>query len=126
MTDYTPEHRVATNPLLTNKTYDQLKKLVTIGLPAFGTFYVTVAALWSLPNPEAVAATTLALSTFLGLLLGAAGRSYVKSEAGIDGEIVVSENEDGVKVASMVLKKYENPADVVKQDKVTFAVRKQD
>jgi hypothetical protein len=130
MTDVTPVQE--TKPMLSNQTYDLLKKLVTLALPAFGTLYVTIAALWGLPNPEAVAGTVLALGTFLGVLLNVAGRSYAVSKADFqevdpvdtDGEIVVTENPDGSKSADLVLKNYENPADIVAQDRVTFSVRK--
>lgn len=125
MTDHysDPMESKESTPMLSNSTYDTLKRLVTIGLPAFGTLYVTVAALWGLPNPEAVAGTVLAVSTFLGVLLNVAGRRYTAAEEETDGEIVVSEV-DGVKKADLILKKYEDPADVVAQDKVTFTVRK--
>lgn len=111
-------------PLLSDATYDLLKKLVTLGLPAFGVLYVTVAALWGLPNPEAVSGTVLAVATFLGVLLNIAGRSYEASDANYDGVITIHEDEDGVKQAGLQLKNYVDPAQVVQQDSATFKVLK--
>lgn len=123
MSDYTPDHAAKqTSPLLSNSTYDALKKVVTLGLPAFGTFYVTIAQIWGLPNPEGVAATCLALATFLGVVLNLAGRAYERSDAKYDGQLDVFDKEDGTKAASLVLKNYENPADIVKQNEVVFKV----
>lgn len=130
MNEYVPEHASPLNalnndkPLLSNQTYDMLKKLVTLGLPAFGVLYVTVAGLWGLPNPEAVSGTVLAVATFCGVLLNIAGRSYEKSDANIDGVITVHEDADGVKQAGLMLKNYEDPAAVVRQDTATFKVLK--
>ena len=127
MTDYQPEHAPKkTHPLLSNKTYDQLKKLVTLGLPAFGTLYIALADLWALPNPEAVAGSCLALATFFGVILNLAGRTYTPPAEQVDGEIVVSTNDEGVKQAALILKNYENPAEVVAQEKVTFVVRQEE
>lgn len=110
-------------PILSNWVYDQLKRFVTLILPAFGTFYVTIAPVWNLPNPEAVAATTLALATFLGVVLNISGRVYDKSDDKYDGVIEVTTDEDGVKHAGLILKNYENPADVVNQKQAVFKVQ---
>lgn len=127
-TNYEPKHGAleALNdqkPMLSNQTYDTLKRFVTLGLPAFGVLYVTVAALWGLPNPEAVASTCLAVATFCGVLLNIAGRSYEKSDDMYDGVINVrTDPESGIKQAALVLKNFENPADVVTQSEARFKV----
>lgn len=56
--------------MITGKLYDYLKWIAQVILPALGTLYVALAALWDLPAPEAVAGTILAIDTFLGALLG--------------------------------------------------------
>ena len=63
---------------MNNKLYDRLKFLAQIALPALGTLYVTLAAIWDLPAPQEVAATILALDTFLGVLLGLQASAYNK------------------------------------------------
>lgn len=61
---------------LDNKTYDILKWVAQILLPAVGTLYFTLAKLWQLPAPEEVVGTIVALDTFLGALLGLSSRNY--------------------------------------------------
>lgn len=128
MTDYKPRRASGiltigpSGPILSNWVYDQLKRFVTLILPAFGTFYITIAPFWNLPNPEAVASTTLAVATFLGVVLNISGRAYEKSDEKYDGVIDVKEDEDGVKHASLILKNYEDPAEVVNQKQAVFKV----
>lgn len=77
--------------MITGKLYDWLKYLAQIALPAFGAFYVAIAALWGLPSAQEVAGTVLAVDTFLGVLLGISQVNYNKSDARFDGEINVAE-----------------------------------
>ena len=128
MNDYKPRRASGTltigpsGPVLSNWAYDILKRFVTLILPAFGTLYVSLADIWALPNPSGVSATTLAVATFLGVALNVSGRAYDKSDAKYDGVIDVSQDDDGVKYAALILKDYENPADVVAQKEVRFKV----
>lgn len=62
--------------MITGKLYDYLKWTAQVVLPALGTLYVALAALWSLPEAHAVAGTVLAVDTFLGVLLGISQVSY--------------------------------------------------
>jgi hypothetical protein len=57
--------------LISNQTYNVLKQVVTIVLPAIATLYYTLAQIWGLPNPEEVVATIAALTTFLGVCVPA-------------------------------------------------------
>jgi hypothetical protein len=52
-----------------NKTYDVLKYIALIVLPALATLYLTIATIWGLPYGEAIAATITAVDTFLGAVL---------------------------------------------------------
>jgi hypothetical protein len=88
---------------ISNKTYDILKFVVQIGLPAFATFYFTLASIWQLPSPEKIVGTTVAVTTFLGVLLRITSRSYNDSNGQYDGALNISEREDGVKVYSLDL-----------------------
>ena len=51
--------------------YDVCKWLSCLAVPAFGTFYVALASPLGLPCAEQVSAVCLAVSTFLGVLIGA-------------------------------------------------------
>lgn len=61
-----------------NETYDLLKWIAQILLPALGTLYFAVANIWGLPYGEQVVGTITAIDTFLGVLLGISSDSYYK------------------------------------------------
>ena len=54
---------------LSNNTFDFLRFLAEIGITAVGTFYKVVAEIWMLPHGEAVLATSVALSTLIGVFV---------------------------------------------------------
>ena len=85
---------------LTGAVYDVLKKVAQIWLPAAGTLYYTVAAIWGLPSAEEVVGTVMAVDTFLGIVLGISSASYAKTDK-YDGTMNVSVNEDGKKTYSL-------------------------
>lgn len=62
--------------LMDNKTYDILKFIAMIVLPALGTLYFTLAAIWGLPNSNEVVGTITAIDTFMGALLGISTKAY--------------------------------------------------
>lgn len=61
---------------LSNKTYDALKWIAMIALPALGTLYFALAGIWGLPCGEQAVGTITALDTCLGALLGISSASY--------------------------------------------------
>lgn len=63
---------------LTNKTYDILKYIVTIVLPALTTLWLSIATIWSLPYGEPIGATLGAITVFLGALIGVSSANYNK------------------------------------------------
>lgn len=63
---------------MTNKTYDVLKYIAMIVLPAIGTLYYALAELWHLPYPTEVVGTITAVDTFLGALLRISTAQYKK------------------------------------------------
>ena len=69
-----------TNPvlLISNKSYDVLKEVTTVWLPALGTLYFTVAQVWGLPFAEQVVGTITAIVVFFGLVLKISSSSYSK------------------------------------------------
>lgn len=56
--------------LIKNKTYDILKALATIILPAIATLYITLAAIWGFGLANEVNATIEAIICFINALLG--------------------------------------------------------
>lgn len=64
---------------LTNKTYDVLKWIAQILLPAAGTLYFALSKIWGFPHSTEVVGTIAAVDTFLGALLGISTSQYNKS-----------------------------------------------
>lgn len=64
---------------MSNKTYDILKYIAQIVLPALGTLYFALASIWSLPYGEEVVGTITAIDAFLGAILKLSSNSYEKN-----------------------------------------------
>jgi hypothetical protein len=119
MTDTT--HTLDNTPLLSNKTYDFLVKLVQLVLPAAATLYFTLANIFDLPSAEQVVAAAAAFATFFGVLLRLSNRSYEASGAKYDGAVNVVTDEVGGKVFSLELAG--DPSDIEFMDEVVFKVQ---
>lgn len=65
---------------MSNKTYDVLKFIALVVLPALATFYLTLSYIWGLPYGEQIAATITAIDTLLGAILGISSKNYAKAE----------------------------------------------
>ena len=63
---------------LNNKTYDILKWIAQILLPAIGTLYFALSKIWGLPFATEAVGTIAAIDTFLGALLGISTSNYNK------------------------------------------------
>lgn len=63
---------------MSNKTYDILKWIAQILLPALATLYFGLAKIWNLPYSEEVVGTITALDLFLGACLGISSIEYKK------------------------------------------------
>lgn len=63
---------------MSNRTYDVLKWIALIFLPAIGTLYFALAGIWNLPYGEEIVGTITAIDTFLGCLLGVSSATYNK------------------------------------------------
>lgn len=63
---------------LKNETYDVLKFIAQILLPAAGTLYFALAKIWGLPYGTEIVGTITAVDTFLGALLGISTNNYNK------------------------------------------------
>jgi hypothetical protein len=65
---------------LSNKTYDLLKWIAQVALPAIGTLYFALATIWGLPYGEQIVGTITAIDAFLGALLGISTMKYKGEE----------------------------------------------
>ena len=62
--------------MLSNRTYDILKWVALVLLPALGTLYFALAGSWNFPYGEQIVGTITAIDTFLGVLLGVSSMKY--------------------------------------------------
>lgn len=67
---------------MNNKTYDVLKWVVMVCLPAVTTLWLTLASIWNFPYAEAIGATLGAITVFLGALLGISSVKYQIKKGG--------------------------------------------
>lgn len=75
--------------ILENRTYDILKWVAQIALPAVGTLYFTLAQIWGFPYGEEIVGTITAVDLFLGTLLGISSKNYYLREAEENAEYEV-------------------------------------
>ena len=66
--------------MMSNKTYDVLKWIAQLLLPALGTLYFALAGIWGFPYGEQIVGTITAVDTFLGVILGISTAQYKKQQ----------------------------------------------
>lgn len=76
---------------LTNKTYDILKYIAIVGLPAFTTLVGTIGTQLGYEMTTVIVILT-ALDTFLGTLLGLSGVTYAKDKKASEQAVSTSKN----------------------------------
>lgn len=59
-----------------SKTYDVLKYIALVVLPAIATLYFALSSIWGLPYGEQIVGTITAIDTFLGALLQISNNKY--------------------------------------------------
>lgn len=105
--------------LLTGRTYDAVKYVAQVVLPALGTLYFAIAQIWGLGHGDEVVGTIVAVDTFLGVSLRLSSTAYNNSDAKYDGTMEVTETADK-KSYNLVLNG--SPHDLDKKGEVTFKV----
>lgn len=65
---------------LSDSTYNILKWIALICIPALATFYVALAGVWSWPFADEVAKTANAVCTLIGALIGISTAQYYKDK----------------------------------------------
>lgn len=65
---------------LSNQTYDLVKYLTIIVLPAIGALYAGLSQIWSLPYAAEIPATITVICTFLGAVLCISTAQYNKDK----------------------------------------------
>ena len=100
---------------MNNKTYDFMKRLVTVVMPAFATLYLGLDAVVGVPAPEKVVGVIALLATFLGVSLNISSNKY---EPPVDGDMIVIPREDGGLTYSLEIDG--SIEDLQHQDVITF------
>ena len=76
---------------MNNQTYDILKRVAIIIVPALATFVNAVGIVWGIPHTNEVTATITAIGVFLGAALGISSKNY---EPETHGNLVVTKHDD--------------------------------
>jgi hypothetical protein len=108
---------------ITGKTYDLLKALAQIYLPALGTLYFALAGIWGLPAAEQVTGSVLAIDTFLGVVLGISAANYANPQV---GDVVMEEDASGMQKFTLALNDETSVDKIGESDEVRFKVVKGD
>lgn len=76
---------------MNNLTYDILKRVALIVVPALATFVNAVGIVWGVPYTNEVTATITAFGVFLGAALGVSSANYTPET---HGNLVVTKHND--------------------------------
>lgn len=76
---------------MNDKTYDILKRVALIVVPALATFVNAVGIVWEVPYTNEVTATITAFGVFLGAAIGVSSKNY---EPDTHGNLVVTKHDE--------------------------------
>lgn len=71
---------------LSNETYDLLRWIADMVLPALGTLYFALAGIWNFPYGEQIVGTITAIVAFLDVVLGISKKNYLKEQEALKNE----------------------------------------
>ena len=66
--------------IMKNTTYDVLKYIAQIALPAIAAFYAGLSKIWTLPYPVEIPGTIMLVDTLLGALLKVSSDKYKEEQ----------------------------------------------
>jgi hypothetical protein len=111
--------------LITGRTYDVLKAIAQVVLPALGTLYFTLAGIWNLPSAQEVVNTIIAVDTFLGVVLHLSSRAYTRSGKRFDGEMNVQKAGDK-QIFQLSFDDEESVKKLADKDAIVFRVNREE
>lgn len=76
---------------MNNQTYDILKRVALIVIPALATLVNAVGITWNIPYTNETTATITAFGVFLGAALGISSKNYTPET---HGDLVVTKHDD--------------------------------
>lgn len=77
-----------------SRTYDILKYIAQIVLPALATLYAGLAKIWPLPYSLEIPGTIMLIDAFLGALLMISSKKYYESGKDTDGTLMIDQSGD--------------------------------
>lgn len=69
---------------MTNETYDRLKWVALVAIPAAEVFWLTIGKVWGFPYLTEIGATVGAAGVFLGSLLGLSSKAYYADDDSVE------------------------------------------
>lgn len=111
--------------VLGERTYDRIKFVVTIFLPALGALYAGLAALWGFGYVEQVVGTLAVVATFLGLVMRVSSNNYeppITDSTPVGGFNLVENPETGKKVVTLDFDR--DPATLESNEQIVFRLNK--
>lgn len=100
---------------MNNQTYDILKRVALVVIPALATFVNAIGIVWGVPYTTEATATITAFGVFLGAALGVSSKNYTTET---HGNLVVTKHDD-------VYADFTNtPADLKDGDTIVLKVTK--
>ena len=80
---------------LSNRTYDILKWVALVVIPASATLVLTVGEIWGLPYYDNIGATISAIGLFIAAVIGVSSKDYYQIEPiDIEGMEYIEDEED--------------------------------
>lgn len=106
--------------LMSNKTYDNLKTVVTLDFPLMAVLYAVIALVWDFEHVQAVVVMLAALALLGGILLKIVDGRRDKSEAEYDGEIITTGYDEDTGHPDLTLNIQVDPNTFIGKDVVRF------
>lgn len=107
---------------LNAKIYDGLKWIALVLLPALGSLYFGLGAIWHFQAVEQVVGTITLIDTFLGLLITRTSGNHTEKQ--VVGDLVVKQDQFGA-VSGMKLVANKDPLILPDQERVVFEVKRE-
>lgn len=101
--------------LISNSTYDLLKRVVTLILPLLAALYAVLTDVRDLSYERAVLGTLAALAALGGVVMSISTKSWNESRSRYDGELTIVENDPDTGLPSLQLTITRDPVELAQK-----------